>query len=65
MAFYRIEQKGKDLDFLIGSKSAARKVAQFLKRKHGGKIKYSYKLVTRREGKDLYRNIILVRIGLN
>lgn len=61
-AFYRIRKVKNGFDFYIGSKSAANKLAELLKKKFNAKIKKSFKLITRKEGKDIYRSIISVRI---
>ena len=62
MAFCRVEKAGKYFDVLVGSKRAAEKTALLVKRKFGAKMKKSYKLVTQREGKDVYRNVYSVRV---
>ena len=61
-AFYRIKGVKNGFDFYIGSKSAANRLAESLKKKFNAKIKRSFKLVTKKNGKNVYRNIISVRI---
>lgn len=61
-AFYRTERVKNGIDFFIGNKSAANKLAVLLKKKFNAKIKKSYKLVTRKAGKNIYRTIISVKI---
>ena len=62
MAFFRVEEKKEGTDFLVGSKKAAKKVVQRLKEKYKAEVKASHKLVTKKDGKDVYRNIYSVRI---
>ena len=62
MAFFRVKQRKEGTDFLVGSKKAAKKVVQKLKEKYNADVKESHKLVTKKEGRDLYRNIYSVRI---
>lgn len=60
-SFCRIEEVKNGFDFYVGSKSVANKVAEILRRK-GFEIKKSYKIVTRKDGRDVYRTTILARI---
>ncbi len=60
-AFYRIEKVKGGLDLFFGSKSAAEKVAESLRKRFQAEIKRSFKLFTRKEGKDIYREVISVR----
>ncbi len=55
------ELKG-GLDFYVGSAKAAKKMARGLKEEFGGRISESSKLVGMKDGKDLYRVSIAVRI---
>jgi len=59
-AFYRVEEVRGGLNIYIGSKGAANKVASLL-RKKGYKIKKTFKLVTKKLGKNVYRTIISVK----
>ncbi len=61
--FYRIEKVKGGYDLFISNKYLAEKIANFLRKKYKTEIKRSYKLVTSKEGKDIYKNIILVRIS--
>ncbi len=61
-AFFNVKDTKNGLDFYIGGKSVANSVADYLKRRYKLKIKKSYKLVTRKDGRDVYRTIISVRI---
>ena len=60
-AFYRIEKIKDGLDVFVGSKSVANKIAEQMKKQLKAELKRSYKLYTRREGKDIYRDVISVR----
>ncbi|MFQ6009724.1 MAG: NMD3-related protein [Candidatus Aenigmatarchaeota archaeon] len=62
MAFFRVEPKKEGTDFFVGSKKATKKVVQKLKEKYKADVKQSYTLVTRKDGRDVYRNIYSVRI---
>lgn len=46
----------------IGSKSAAKKIAKFMKKKYEAEIKFSRKLVGRKFGKNVYRLTISIRL---
>jgi len=50
------------MEFKIGSKSTAMRIAKMLKGKYGGNMKLSRKLVTRKKGRDLYRLTISLRV---
>ena len=60
-AFYRVQKVKDGLDIFLGSKSVAKKIAAQMKRQLKAELKRSYKLHTRREGKDIYRDSISVR----
>jgi len=59
---YRIEEVKGGYDLFISSKSLGEKITELLRKKYKTEIKKSYKLITSREGKNIYRNIILIRI---
>jgi len=61
-SFYKIRKVRNGFDFYIGSKAAANKIAELLKKKYNAKVKKSFKLITKKDGKNIYRNIISVRI---
>jgi len=61
-AFYRIENIKNGFDLYIGNKSVAEKIAELLRKRFKAEIKKSFQLATRKEGKDVYRNVVLVRI---
>jgi len=60
--FYRIKEVKGGFDLYINNKSLARKIAIILKNKYKAEVKKSFKLVTRKQGRDIYKNIILIRI---
>jgi nonsense-mediated mRNA decay protein 3 len=60
--FYRIKEVKNGFDLYTSNKSTANKIAKLLKDKFKADIKKSFKLITRKEGKDIYRNVILVSI---
>lgn len=60
-SFYRTEVIKEGLNLYIGNKNMANKIAEILKKRYGFKIKKSFKLFTKKEGKDIYRNIILIK----
>jgi nonsense-mediated mRNA decay protein 3 len=60
--FYRLEDTKGGYDFYVSDKSLARKIAEFFRKKYKVDIKKSFKLFTRKEGKDIYRDTILLRI---
>lgn len=60
--FYRIEDVKGGYNFLLSSRALSRQIAELLKRRYKTEIKKSFELVTKQEGIDIYRNIILVRI---
>lgn len=61
--FYRLEKVKGGYDFYVSSKSLAKKIAEFFRKKYKVDIKKSFKLFTRKEGKDIYRDTILLRIS--
>ncbi len=64
MAFISgVTEKHWGFEFKIGSKSVAMKVAKELKSEYGAKLKLSRKLVTKKQGRNLYRLTIAARIG--
>lgn len=58
----KIEKVKGGVDYYLGSKRIATKIADELKKRFNADIKKSFELVTQREGKDVHRNIISVRI---
>lgn len=60
-AFYRIKRIKEGINLYFSDKRSAEKIARLLKGK-GARIKKSYKLVGKKQGKNIYRNIIAVRV---
>lgn len=60
--FYRIKRVTGGYDFFMGDRHTTNKIVDFLKRRFDARIKKSYKLVTHKKGKDIYKDTILVRI---
>ncbi len=58
----RIEEPKEGLDFYLGSAKVARKLARALQQKFGGTTTESAKLFGKREGKEIYRVTIAVRL---
>ncbi|OGI12212.1 hypothetical protein A3K64_02675 [Candidatus Micrarchaeota archaeon RBG_16_36_9] len=60
--FYRIKEVRGGYDLFVSDKSLAKKIAEVFKNRHKVEIKKSFKLLTRRDGKDINRDTILLRI---
>jgi len=60
--FYRLEKVKNGFDLYMGNKSFANKATELIKRRFKANIKKSFKVVTKKEGKNIYRNIVLVDI---
>lgn len=60
-AFIRHELLKEGVDFYFGSKSAARKIATSLRKNFGAELKETFKVVGRKDGKDIKRIFIAVR----
>ncbi|MFH0929584.1 MAG: NMD3-related protein [Candidatus Aenigmatarchaeota archaeon] len=59
---YRAEQKGRCFDVYIMDKHFANSVANAMIKRFKARIKKSFRIVTKKEGKDIYRSVIVVRI---
>lgn len=59
-SFYRAEKLKDGLNLYVGNKNVAEQVAEALSKKYKLKIKKSYKLFTKKEGRDLYRSVIFI-----
>ena len=59
-SFYKVENLKEGLNLYIGNKNIANKIAENIKKKYGFKFKKSFKLFTRKEGKDVYKDFILI-----
>ena len=59
---YRIEKSKNGFDIYLADNNFANKLTNVVKKKFNAKIERNYKLVTRKQGKDIYRSVMLVRI---
>ena len=62
MAFFWYKEAKGGIDIYIGNKGAAKNVADAIRKKFNAEIKRSYKLLTVRDGKEIYRDFISIRI---
>ena len=62
MAFYKLKRVKEGYDFYVGSKPAVRKVAEQMRRQFKAELKKSYMMYTRKDGNDIYRNAVSVRL---
>jgi NMD protein affecting ribosome stability and mRNA decay len=60
--FYSMLNVAGGCDIKVSSKSLAKKLAEYVVKKYKIDKKLSFHLVTKREGRDLYRDTILLRI---
>ena len=60
-AFFRHELVKDGVDIFIGSKQAARRVADMLEQKFDAEVKKSFQLVSHKDGKDITRETFSVR----
>ena len=60
--FYRIKEVKGGYDLFVSDKPLAKKIVEVFKNRHKVEIKKSFKLLTRRDGKDINRDTILLRI---
>ena len=58
--FYKFEKVKNGLDIYIGNENIANRIAELLKRNYKFKVKKSFKLYTKKEGKDIYKTTILI-----
>ena len=63
MAFYTFDKIKVGINIRIGSKSAATKIAEKLKKKYKCTVKRSYKLIGKIKGKQIYRDFISLRFN--
>lgn len=57
----KIDKRKEGIDLYIGSKSAVKNIARRLKNKYNADVKESYTLVTRKDGRNVYRITAVVR----
>ncbi len=60
----KVEELREGVDYYVGSVKAARKLARVIQQKFGGSVSESPKLVGKKDGKDLLRVSIAVRLPL-
>jgi len=58
----KVEDVKGGVDISVGSKSAAENVSERIKKQKKVELKKSFKLVTRKEGKNVYKTVISLRI---
>ena len=61
-SIYKIEKAGGGIDIYLDDSHIASTISKNLKHKFRAKVKRSFKLYTRKQGKDIYRSTIVVRI---
>lgn len=59
-SFYRAKAVKGGFDLYVGDKNVASSAAEALRKRYNFKISKSYKLFTKKEGKDLYRTMISI-----
>jgi nonsense-mediated mRNA decay protein 3 len=61
--FFRVKEVKGGYDFFVGSKSLAKKMTEYIVKKYKIDKTKSFQLVTKKDGRDLYRDTILLRIS--
>jgi len=61
-SIYKIEKVKNGIDIYLDDTHLASKLSNQLKKKFNAKVKKSFKLFTRKQGKDIYRSTFVVRI---
>ena len=59
-SFYRVEAVDGGFNLYVGDKNIANDVAELIKKRYKFKIRKSYKLFTKKEGRDVYRTMISI-----
>jgi len=59
-SFYRVEAVKGGFNLYVGNKSVANDATELIKKKYKFKISKSYKLFTKKEGRDVYRTMISI-----
>jgi nonsense-mediated mRNA decay protein 3 len=59
-SFYRGKTVKGGFDLYVGNKSVANDAAELLKKRYNFKISKSYKLFTKKDGRDLFRTVITI-----
>jgi nonsense-mediated mRNA decay protein 3 len=60
--YFRVKEVTGGYDFFVGSKSIAKKMAEFIVKKYNVKKTKSFQLVTKKDGRDIYRDTVLLRL---
>jgi len=60
---FRTRKVKNGFDIYLADRKFANRLINVVKKRFNAKVKKNYKLVTKKEGKDIYRSVILVRIG--
>ena len=60
--YFKVKEVKGGYDFSVGDKSVAKAMADYLIKKYRIDQKKSFKLVTKKDGRDLYRDTILLRL---
>ena len=61
-SIYKIERVKNGIDVYLVDSHTANNVSKQLRKRFNAKTKKSFKLVTRKQGKDIYRSVFVVRI---
>ena len=61
--FYRIESAKGGCNLKVSSKSLGKKISEYIVKKYKIDKKRSFELVTKKDGRDLYRDTVLLRIS--
>jgi nonsense-mediated mRNA decay protein 3 len=59
--FYNIKKVKKGIDIYINRKFVAKRISKIVSRKYKCEVVKSFELITRKEGKNIYKNVILLR----
>jgi nonsense-mediated mRNA decay protein 3 len=60
--FYKIKEVRGGYDLYMSDKHITKRVSELLKKKFKAEIKKTYKLVTKKKGKDIYKSTVLVKL---
>ncbi len=60
--FYKAKKVKVGLDLYMSDKYITKRISDLLKKKYKAKVKKTYKLITKKEGKDIYKATVLVKI---
>ena len=60
---YKVENVRNGIDIYLNDSHVAENMSKLLKKRFNAKIKKSFRLLTRKQGKDIYRSTFVVRSG--